>query len=61
MKYSQIKNKLELLKLALGCIALITIAVSSCVNNNVAQKTYMRVVQLEEVMQECAQTCSIEK
>jgi hypothetical protein len=50
------KSRLELIKLALGCVALVAIIGTSCVNHNVATRTLQKVIQLETVVQEVAQT-----
>ncbi|MBR4752372.1 MAG: hypothetical protein IK077_11490 [Thermoguttaceae bacterium] len=55
MTYNQMKSRLELAKLALGCLALLTIIATSCVNHNVATHTLQKVIQLENVVQEVAE------
>ena len=55
MTTNQLKSRLELAKLALGCLALLTIIASSCVNHNVAVHTLQKVIQLENVVQEVAE------
>ena len=61
MTTNQLKNRLELAKLALGCLALLTIIASSCVNHNVAIHTLQKVIQLEDVVQGVAQTQDIDE
>lgn len=55
MTTSQLKTRLELLKLALGCLALFMIAISSCENHLAATRTLQRLDDVEAVVQEVAQ------
>lgn len=48
-------SRLELAKLVLGRLALLTIVASSCVNHNAATHTLQEAIQLEVVVQEAAQ------
>lgn len=55
MTYNQMKARLELVKVALGCLALIVIIIASCENRSVATATLNKVIQLETVVQEASQ------
>lgn len=54
MNYNQTKNKLELLKTGLICLALIMVIFTSCASQNTSATVLRKLVQLQNVVQQVA-------
>ena len=60
MNRTVIKERLEILKSVLVCVALVTVIASSCSTQKASNDVLSRIVQLQAVVQEVAETCGYE-